>query len=130
MTITIYTSPDGQEFRNLPRTWNGTTNITERWALAHGWTKAAREVAEQPVRHRYSKYRLHRALAAAGIWEPVWNALKAAGYEQYWNDAQELASDDEVFAGAISALEMLISSGDIVLPEEATVESLLQEAQE
>lgn len=127
MTITIYTDPKGREHTYLPHTYQNTTNITESWALAHGWTKTTREVPDPPV--RYSKYRLHRALAEAGIWETVWNALQTAGYDQYWNNAQELASDDEVFTGAMSALEMLISSGDIVLPSGMTVESLLQEAQ-
>ncbi len=127
MTINIYTDPQGREHTYLPHTYGSTTNITEAWALSHGWTKTTREVPDPPV--RYSKYRLHRALAEAGIWETVWNALQTAGYDQYWNNAQELASDDEVFTGAISALEMLISSGDIVLPSGMTVESLLQEAQ-
>lgn len=127
MTTTIYISPDGTEHRTLPRTWRNTTNITEAWALAHGWTTETRDVPEPPK--RYSKYALHKALDNAGIWEAAWSAISTSGYGQYWNDAQELASDDAIFASALSALSASVGRGDIELPEGATIESILAEAE-
>ena len=129
MTITIYTSPDGTEYRTLPRTWGGATNITERWALAHGWSKTTREEpAPAPPLARYSKYKLHRALADAGVWDMLWGAIVTAGYSQYWNDAQELAEDDELFEGALAVLAQQINLGEIELPKDTTVDAILEEA--
>ena len=130
MTITIYTSPEGIEYTALPTTWGNATNITEPWALAHGWTKAEREQPDPtPPPRRYSKYALHLALDRVGIWDAAWGAIYSAGYSQYWNDAQQLSSDDAVFAAALSALSAAVDTGAIALPEGATIESLLEEAE-
>lgn len=124
MTQTIFISPDGAEYSTLPRTWRNATNITEAWALAHGWRRESREVPDPvPPPAHYSKYLLHRALAHASAWEVVWNAISSAGYAQYWNDAQELAEDDPLFVGALDAL-----SAHVELPPGVTVESILEEA--
>ena len=130
MTQTIYISPDGEEFGSLPHTWRNSTNISERWAIAHGWTKAEREEPDPtPPPRRYSKYALHLALDRAGTWDAAWGAIHSAGYSQYWNDAQQLSSDDAVFAAALSALSAAVDTGAIALPEGATSESLLEEAE-
>ena len=130
MQMTIYISPEGREYSTLPRTWNNATNITPAWALANGWRTEEREVspssAEQPK--RYSKYALHKALDRAGIWDVAWSAIVTAGYSQYWNDAQNLCSDDEIFTSALAALEEAITSGTLELPQGTTIESILEEA--
>lgn len=126
MITTVYIAPDGTEFRVLPRTWRNTTNITEAWALAHGWTKATREVPDPP--RQYSKLRLHRALDAAGIWDIIWHALTDA-QRTYWSEAQELASDDQEFSVALAALRSAVERGDIRLPSGMDIESILTEAE-
>lgn len=126
MTITIYISPDGIEYRTLPHTWGNTTNITEQWALNHGWTKTTREVPDPP--RQYSKLRLHRALDAAGIWETIWHALTEA-QRIYWQEAQELAEDDPEFSVALAALRAAVAHGDIRLPSGVDIESILAEAE-
>lgn len=126
MTITIYTDPHGKEHTYLPHTWGSTTNITEQWALNHGWTKVTREVPDPP--RQYSKLRLHRALDAAGIWETIWHALTEA-QRIYWQEAQELADDDQEFSVALSALRAAVQRGDIRLPSGVDIESILAEAE-
>lgn len=126
MTITIYISPDGTEYRALPRTYGRTTNITEAWALNHGWTKTTKEVPAPP--RQYSKLRLHRALDAAGIWETIWHALTDA-QRTYWTEAQELADDDPEFSAALAALRAAVARGDIRLPSGVDIETILTEAE-
>lgn len=126
MTITIYISPDDTEHRTLPHTYGNTTNITEAWALAHGWTKATRVVPDPP--RKYSKLRLHRALDAAGIWDTIWHALTEA-QRTYWSEAQELADDDQEFSVALAALREAVTRGDIRLPSGMDIESILTEAE-
>lgn len=126
MTITIYTDPQGREHTCLPHTWGSTTNITEAWALNHGWTKATRDVPDPP--RQYSKLRLHRALDAAGIWDTIWHALTDA-QRTYWAEAQELADDDSEFSAALAALRAAVSRGDIRLPSGVDIESILAEAE-
>lgn len=129
MTITIYTAPDGTEYRALPRTYGRTTNITEAWALSHGWTKTTREVPDPPPPPKqYSKLRLHRALDAAGIWETIWHALTEA-QRTYWTEAQELADDDPEFSVALATLRAAVARGDIRLPSGVDIESILAEAE-
>lgn len=77
---------------------------------------------------RYSKLRLHRALDAAGIWDIVWGALTDA-QRAYWQDAQELSSDDPEFALALATLRTAVERGDIRLPEDATIDQILDAAQ-
>ena len=128
MITTIYTSPDGTEYRALPRTYGQTTNITESWALAHGWRKGEKTIPDPPPPpHRYSKLRLHRALDAAGIWETIWHALTDA-QRIYWQEAQELADDDPEFAVALAALREAVARGDIRLPSGVNIETILEEA--
>ena len=128
MTITIYIAPDGTEYRALPRTYGQTTNITEAWALAHGWSKENKEVPDppEPVK-QYSQYRVHQVLENAGIWEAFWNALTPS-QKQYWNEAQNLSTDDSNFMAGLSALEAAMNLGEFVLPEGETIESILEEA--
>lgn len=129
MTITIYTAPDGTEHRALPRTYGRTTNITEAWALAHGWSKTEREIPDPPPPPKqYSKLRLHRALDAAGIWDTIWHALTDA-QRIYWQEAQELADDDPEFSAALAALRAAVARGDIRLPSGVDIESILAEAE-
>ncbi len=120
-TETIWTDPNGKEWRSLPRTWNGTTNITERWALAHGWTKSTREVDDPVEVHTYSKYKLHLALASAGLWDQVWNALDD-GQKQLWNDAQVLASDDQFFQQVLASMRAMLPGVD--------ADAILEQAEE
>ena len=126
MTITIYTDPNGTEHTYLPHTWGNTTNISESWALAHGWTKATRELPDPPK--QYSKLRLHRALDAAGIWDTIWHALTEA-QRIYWQEAQELADDDPEFSVALATLRAAVARGDIRLPSGVDIESILAEAE-
>lgn len=126
MTITIFTSPDGTEYRALPRTYGQTTNITESWALSHGWRKETRELPDPP--RQYSKLRLHRALDAAGIWDTIWHALTDA-QRIYWQEAQELADDDPEFSVALATLRAAVARGDIRLPSGVDIESILTEAE-
>lgn len=77
---------------------------------------------------RYSKLRLHRALDAAGIWDTVWHSLTDA-QRAYWQDAQELSSDDPEFALALATLRTAVERGDIRLPEDATIDQILEAAQ-
>lgn len=129
MTITIYTDPNGTEHTCLPHTWGNTTNITEAWALAHGWSKTEREIPDPPPPPKqYSKLRLHRALDAAGIWDTIWHALTDA-QRTYWQEAQELADDDPEFSAALAALRSAVSRGDIRLPSGVDIESILAEAE-
>ena len=126
MTITIYTDPHGREHASLPHTWGSTTNITESWALSHGWRKETRELPDPP--RQYSKLRLHRALDAAGIWDTIWHALTEP-QRTYWQEAQELADDDPEFSVALAALRAAVSRGDIRLPSGVDIESILAEAE-
>lgn len=77
---------------------------------------------------RYSKLRLHRALDAAGIWDTIWHALTDA-QRAYWQDAQELSSDDPEFALALATLRTAVARGDIRLPSGVDIESILTEAE-
>lgn len=120
-TETIWSDPNGKEWRSLPRTWNGTTNITERWAKAHGWTYREEEIQEVPEVKTYSKLRLHLALEKAGLWDTVWNSLDARMHS-YWNDCQELSSEDEFFAKALADLKERLGVSEDKLQE------LLEEA--
>ena len=104
MKETIWTSPDGTEFAVLPRTWGNATNISEEWALAHGWRTEEREMPDppEPVLH-YSKYKLHLALGMQDLWDAFWNALDDS-QKQLWNDAQVLQSDDPFFTAALAGI--------------------------
>lgn len=126
MTITIYTDPQGREHTSLPHTYGNTTNITEAWALAHGWTKSEKTIPDPP--RQYSKLRLHRALDAAGIWDTIWHALTDA-QRIYWQEAQELADDDPEFSVALATLRAAVARGDIRLPSGVDIESILAEAE-
>lgn len=126
MTIIIYTSPDGTEYRSLPHTYGNTTNITEAWALNHGWTKGERTIPDPP--RQYSKLKLHRALDSAGIWEIIWHALTDA-QRTYWQEAQELADDDPEFSVALATLRAAVERGDIRLPSGVDIETILEEAE-
>lgn len=121
-TRTEWTSPSGEVFPALPRTWRGVTNITERWALAHGWTR--REVpvpAPPPPERRFSQYALHLALERIGLWECFWGALTDA-QRQYWYEARGLSADDPNFVAALEAARAAFP--------EADVDAILAEAEE
>ena len=130
MTITIYTDPQGMEHTSLPRTWRNATNITEAWALAHGWRTESREVPDPvPQPERYSKYKLHLALEREGLWTSFWDAISRAGYSQFWNDAQDLAEDDPMFSSALSMLTVGSPGEEAVIrADKSVVESILEEA--
>jgi len=81
-----------------------------------------------PPPHRYSKLKLHRALDAAGIWDTIWHALTEA-QRTYWQEAQELADDDQEFSAALAALRAAVARGDIRLPSGVDIESILAEAE-
>lgn len=121
-TETIWTDPDRKEWRSLPRTWNGTTNITERWALAHGWSFREEEVPDPVPVFIYSKYRLHLTLGMQDLWDSFWNAL-SADEKQLWADANELRSDDPFFMGAMARLK------EILKIDEDLLEQILEESQ-
>ena len=76
---------------------------------------------------RYSKLRLHRALAAAGLWDAVWGGL-TDDQRAYWQEAQDLSDADPAFADALAALRAAVAAGTIVLPEGVTIEGLLEGA--
>ena len=122
MTQKIWTDPDGREFATLPRTWRNATNITERWALIHGWTFREVEVPETPVSRVYSKYYLHLALEKRGLYDTVWNALTEA-QKSYWHDCNELSTADAFFSEAIEALKAKLGIDDEAL------EDILNEAE-
>lgn len=105
MTITIYTDPQGREHTCLPHTYQNTTNITEQWALNHGWIKGEKTIPDPPK--RYSKYLLHKALASKDLFDRVWGLLTDE-QRQLWNDANELAEDDNFFAGAIEGISQAL----------------------
>lgn len=130
MTQTIFISPDGAEYLTLPRTWRNATNITEAWALAHGWRTESREVPDPaPPTERYSKYKLHLALEREGLWTSFWDAISRSGYSQYWNDAQDLAEDDPMFSSALSMLTIGTPGEEAVIrADKSVVESILEEA--
>lgn len=121
MTQKIWTDPFGTEYGALPRTWRNATNLTERWALSHGWTFREVEVPEPPVSRVYSKYYLHLALERRGLYDTVWNAL-TDGQKSYWHDSNELSSEDEFFAGALIDLKEKLGV------DETKLQELLEEA--
>jgi len=121
-TETIWTDPDGKEWRRLPRTWHGTTNITERWALAHGWSFREEEVPDPVPVFTYSKFVLHLALGQQGLWDDIWASLNDEE-KQLWNDCQVLQSDNPFFLGALEK----IKNGLHI--DEDLIEQILEEAQ-
>lgn len=104
MKIVFFVSPDNIEYRILPARWEGTSPVTEQWALTHGWRKEEREIPDPPAVHTYSKLRLYDAMVAAGIWEEVKQAIEAAGQWERWNWANDMATDYEPFALLLAQL--------------------------
>ena len=116
MTQKIWTDPDGRDFAALPRTWRNATNLTERWAVSHGWTFREVEVPETPVSRVYSKYYLHLALEKRGLYDTVWNALTEA-QKSYWHDCNELSTADRFFSEALESLKEKLGIDDESLDE-------------
>ena len=122
MIITKWTSPDGQTYECLPKSWNNSSPITNRWALAHGWVKHEEEVPDPEPVFTYSKYKLHLTLGMQNLWDSFWNAL-SADEKQLWADANELRSDDPFFMGAMVRLKETLKIDDDLL------EQILEESQ-
>lgn len=119
MTITLFTSPDGTEHCSLPHTYGQTTNITESWALSHGWTKTTREVPD-PAK-RYSKYKLQLATQARGLWEQVKAEIMEAGLQDSWSNIVDIAADNPELQAALPAIRQAFGSD--------TVDAVLEEAE-
>ena len=119
MNITIYTAPDGTEYRALPRTYGRTTNITEAWALAHGWRKETRELPDPPK--RYSKYKIQIATQERGLWEQVKAAIASAGLSDSWTNIVDIAADNPELQAALPAIRQTFGSD--------TVDAVLGEAE-
>ena len=118
----IWTSPDGKEYTVLPKTWGNTSGMSERWALAHGWTYREEEIPDPVPVFTYSKYKLHLTLGMQDLWDSFWNAL-SADEKQLWADANELRSDDPFFMGAMARLKEILKIDDDLL------EQILEESQ-
>lgn len=119
MITTVYIAPDGTDFRVLPRTWRNATNITEAWALAHGWTKATREVPDPPK--RYSKYKIQIATQERGLWEQVKAAIASAGLTDSWTNIVDIAADNPELQAALPVIRQAFGSD--------TVAAVLEEAE-
>lgn len=117
-----YIAPDGAEYESLPCTWHNATNITERWALAHGWVKNEEEVPDPEIVWHYSKYRLYLALERENLWDAFWNALDES-QKRMWDNCQELQSDDPFFAAALAGIKERLQL------DETLIEQILEESQ-
>ncbi len=104
MIITKWTSPDGQTYDCLPKSWHNSSPITERFALVHGWVKYEETAADPVPVLTYSKYKLHLTLGMQDLWDDFWNALDES-QKQLWADCQELKSDDPFFAAALAGIK-------------------------
>lgn len=118
----IWTSPDGKEYTVLPKTWGNTSGMSERWALAHGWTYREEEIPDPVPVFTYSKFVLHLALGQQGLWDAIWASLDDEE-KQLWNDCQVLQSDNPFFLGALEK----IKNGLHI--DEDLIEKILEESQ-
>lgn len=122
MIITKWTSPDGQTYSSLPKTWNNSSPITEHFALAHGWVKHEEEVPDPEIVWHYSKYRLYLALERENLWDTFWNALDES-QKRMWDNCQELQSNDPFFVAAIAGIKERLQISDEL------IEQILEESQ-
>jgi len=95
-----------------------------RYALAEGRVAQSwAQVADPPPAPRsLSKRRLYRALAAAGLWEPVKGYMEQAGVWEDFALATTLDEDDPLIVAAVAALQAQLGLDD------ATVAGLLDES--
>ena len=115
MNIIVWIDPDGKTYTALPRNWKGKVSpVTERYALAHGWTREEREVPEpEPSPVRYSKYKIYLRLRDLGLWEQVKQALNDLGYWESWQTITDISSDNAELMAALPQVSAAFPDLDV-----------------